>query len=1777
MLSTTYPAGDSTQLLYSSRRERRRAEKNDPIARARRQALKIWAADQTRRRSSGEPSNISESLNQHKSGLLRRELAMANAKSRRRSSADITVDHNRKSGELSLGNESLRRKKPPFHASVPRGMSFRHDVLGVYGMRPDQRQSLRKEAPDAGLELKEALTKPRLKRRNSHPWRENMKALEECTGRPSSNLAPRGVPPASASTPRASTIVASSSTSSMVTGRGSPWARSPSRETAGGILVKHCFFYGSASKASTTGGVAAALRSPTFESPWMRHFREEVERNPNWWAGSDQFVVGRATTSYSGNGFSRTKGVGGALLRPVFPAAGGSSRGRGGKTDRATDLWKEVRALLATGKHGSNMHLRDGKPTGDNANAEGVPTTDSNDYLSFGDRLRCTPLSQGAWLLGSAAVTAAPAASPGQQESQSVEELLAADANSGAAAKTGAKCANGADSEGGVVTDSKRVATNSASDDPPVVQQIVHRDEETGKTGGNCGKRVARGNEWRDLQSIHATTLAKLRGEIDPITREELVLRAAEEARGALARDRARSTSPRRSSVGVFRPWSKERKRASVPDSIDYDKVEATLSLIDLASRAAGPDAGKQMLHALQGLDKIHQRVVDENNSGDSERGGLGSSKDPTSVERTALGDDGELQAAKQSGDSAQRATRDEDASKENVSVGDQREVSIGEISSVKETTKEVREGGFVTAAEAIREKGGQPNGGRALAVENDSTTPVEDGPLSETGAEGEASAADHPPVSRKLSLALSSSSEESAKSEASSVGVMQTIGNWLWASPSPEHSRRNSQSSETNKEQEGGRSEFPLPRKGSEPHSPEDVEAKTLDEEALSNNAADSIKSTLDRSARSHSASQREGSAVVDQPLNITNSDAERIAMEEPQVGKQDGQGDTSCEQQSSTVSIQPSEHDESSPSLRQGTLQSTAVDIRARRSSEADKPTGLPHLASEIARVEGLVTSVADHRGEIAGKQLENEDTQVQPNESKAGIAVTTAEEQSTRRAEKAVDGGNVDVRGESWITPHPNHTKIAEFAIGPTHPESPLVTTTMEHCDCAAFADTAAKKGINNEELRHTQIAMGKTDAAAEAGSDKRVETAALLHRDSWMSVGTRPRRGKNAAMVQTTIRAADTYELQEGEMTGRPALPSADKTASTADSRGSDRAAKQDATTARWESRKVSVKFVWPKPGSIDNPKRLRPPEERKTTSASPLSGKCRAPGIVRRSPLIDALHPEVSRQREFRRKLRQTHHLREATSASAVAATQKSCGEGATYSAGRDAERRRKGERLAAAAARNVSSNSMAARSTTAQAKAKEKARRSGGTDGTQVEARTHSRRRSRWSEPVPLPDPPLSAAPLPSSPSPVGEVSRPLPPPSETKAPDSGKGPSSLCAAFSGTGCLTVAQWGHVEEWLAGARRYLGENAWACLGLSAAFSRTLTRLKQSAVQGDRSSQITSTSPVATSLAAKPGGLQSSPVREGTKASSQVGLVKSAEAKSRAQHESLANDQTREEKANIDERKGPARGWDGALFEKTALAIDAVIWTVAAEREIIANCESISRKSPRSGGENRQSLPGQMLGGQKAQHLASPATEVSTAAVVELRISLPTARRYVKGSRLVDGVYVLDADVDLAFKRWEEAERLPGPASPDAFLAASPVVVDEEANGRDGNGKGMGCGVADAAVRVSPKQMLCEAVGCSDPARYGDIHPTATVKLCRKHRRNGMVDLGSRRCDRPGCGRLAVGGIPNRGTRKVAVCTLHSREGRVGVEGLTFVLLALSKARHTRTRQVLAHG
>lgn len=681
----TYSPGDTAGLLYRTRHERRRAERNDPTAKARRYALTAWAADKTKRQSSAG-DEIIDKYGENAHPAFKKWAAF---QERRRSSAELTVDHNRKT-QSSLVKDDI----------IPVGRR-RAPVPNVFGQRkvPPQREvccNSGSHNPARSL-LAETSKEPRDKavsrRQDLHPWRPNMKTYEKHGMSGIEGEAP---------TP----LLTLRSPGTMGAARASPWARSPSRETAGGILVKHSFFYGSGGRAATPGGAAA---SPSFESQWMRQFREEVQNNPNWWAGPDQHHHPGKSAATSIQSLLRGMEPGGKKAHNSSTTV--LTTCKQGQANLETDLWQEVRALLAaSGRHGGDDTLPGNR--GGSIGGDGART----DILSFDDRLRYTPLSQGAWLVDQA----------GGEQSKSMGLLPPGGSSESTTIAVAERRRAITQQESGGTRTLEHTAA-AASKEITKQERLNGKTPRGGQEGAKARDRVdnsdGRNDEGREnLQRVHDAILARLRGEIDSSTREEIVLRAAEDARGALSRDRAGSASPRRaSSATSSRPWS-GGTFVSVPDEIDYDKVETTLSLIELASRAAGPDAGKQMLQALEALDKIHQQV----------------SVDEIAAKKSRLDGDGK--------DGPQ-------------------ELDIG--------------GGHVeppvAVVKAINTSDGL--GDASAAVEN--TLAKVDEPSPESGGhEGGLR-----PLSRKASLAVSGSSNESTVSDAP-TGVIQSIGNWLWATP---------------------------------------------------------------------------------------------------------------------------------------------------------------------------------------------------------------------------------------------------------------------------------------------------------------------------------------------------------------------------------------------------------------------------------------------------------------------------------------------------------------------------------------------------------------------------------------------------------------------------------------------------------------------------------------------------------------------------------------------------------------------------------------------------------------------------------------------------------------------------------------------------------------------------------------------------------------------------------------------------------------------------------
>lgn len=328
---------------------------------------------------------------------------------------------------------------------------------------------------------------------------------------------------------------------------------------------------------------------------------------------------------------------------------------------------------------------------------------------------------------------------------------------------------------------------------------------------------------------------------------------------------------------------------------------------------------------------------------------------------------------------------------------------------------------------------------------------------------------------------------------------------------------------------------------------------------------------------------------------------------------------------------------------------------------------------------------------------------------------------------------------------------------------------------------------------------------------------------------------------------------------------------------------------------------------------------------------------------------------------------------------------------------------------------------------------------------------------------------------------------------------------------------------------MAQARRSLGPKVWTCLGSSDAFHRTRNHLRRSIVSGDgacQESEARGVMPSLTDTTLTPRGCSTRAVPDrGTgKRERQAGRRKTE--LRQAQKDEISNVDTMKEQEKDREEVVAGNGWSQHLSEKAALAIDAVMWTIATERERNITYAAIAQgKARQQVGADKNTVTANVTAPHRAVQGkgkerprgedAGDSIPSKMGEVEELRVSMPTARRFIKSCRLIDGVSVLDADVDLAFKRWEEVGRL---ARRDENRSTSATTA-EGGGGECTAGciaKGKIEPAFDDTAAMPLLQRQCEAVGCSDPARYGDIHPMAKARLCRKHRHLGMVDVGSRR-------------------------------------------------------------
>lgn len=539
----------------SMERQRSHRVSVDPVTMARRKCLNAWAADRVRRR----PSDAS-----HNDEKLAKAVA---------DGSPSTHAQLRRSSAVS-----------PRHFALPE-IILKKDMTTSAGRSLTGTRREPTKSPQPPLQLSpETSPDHRSHRSVPYPWRRTTKGCSsKLTRSPGSNLmkSRKGGVDTAPCTPRPTESAADMG----LARRPSPWARSPSRERAGGLLVNQRLFYGSGSRRAQA---AAMDDSPSFEAGWMRQLREEIASNADWWVGQDRR---RPRVSSVQGGIPEIELQRG---RPDTP----DGRDRI-EDERTIDLWGEVGLRLARSKRGGDQEC-----AVEGAGEAGASEAERRYVQSFQDRLRYAPLSQGAWLVGGAAATENPRIAASKPHG-SISYSPAHSRNECGGESTSYHSEMG-NADGNVVARPMGTVISKQNDDKHQLKE---------KNRAARARAVKRPQEdSHNLQDVYEALLVKLRGEIGAFTREGIVLSAAEDARGALARARELSVSPRsRRAHGrlasIRAIATPSENSAAVPEAIDYDHVEATLSLIELASRAAGPDAGRQMLQALEGLDKINQQA----------------------------------------------------------------------------------------------------------------------------------------------------------------------------------------------------------------------------------------------------------------------------------------------------------------------------------------------------------------------------------------------------------------------------------------------------------------------------------------------------------------------------------------------------------------------------------------------------------------------------------------------------------------------------------------------------------------------------------------------------------------------------------------------------------------------------------------------------------------------------------------------------------------------------------------------------------------------------------------------------------------------------------------------------------------------------------------------------------------------------------------------------------------------------------------------------------------
>lgn len=327
-------------------------------------------------------------------------------------------------------------------------------------------------------------------------------------------------------------------------------------------------------------------------------------------------------------------------------------------------------------------------------------------------------------------------------------------------------------------------------------------------------------------------------------------------------------------------------------------------------------------------------------------------------------------------------------------------------------------------------------------------------------------------------------------------------------------------------------------------------------------------------------------------------------------------------------------------------------------------------------------------------------------------------------------------------------------------------------------------------------------------------------------------------------------------------------------------------------------------------------------------------------------------------------------------------------------------------------------------------------------------------------------------------------------------------------------GRLTELQWSAVEEWIERARRFLGPDVWDCLGTGTAFRHLRDCLRTSVLSGVG------------------GNVSGKTLRDGSSRQGEIsrhgcqnwcgerdGELVSAVAMPSV--DPLAQGSSRS--------CGPVNVWYDHLSQKAALILEATLWMLAPEIQRLAVCATLRRESSENPGRGSSRIyeGSRQFGDSRDQRCME--FELRTGdGKGDVGVSLLRARRHVR-ARLVDGVNVLNADVDLAFRRWEDGCRIRKNAAASAGRKGA-IADRSRPNGAVGGYPGYSSRASIPFPTVSHRIArsgssgnsrinvhgyrggLCEAVGCSEVARYGERRPSSAARYCRRHRADGMTDI-----------------------------------------------------------------